>query len=190
MTMILVTPPASEPVSLAEAKSFLKLDSGDDDTLIDTLIATARVALELRTGRYFVTQAWRYVRDAWPSSRLVSLPASPLISVNAVTIYDDDGNPTVLPATDYIVDTASVPPRLKLRSSAIADPGQALNGIEIDLTAGYGTASDVPAPLKTAILQLVAHWYETREPVAFGDAASPVPDTVAALIAPYKLVAL
>ena len=59
MTMILVTPPASEPVSLAEAKSFLKLDSGDDDTLIDTLIATARVAIDLRTGCHFVTQAWR-----------------------------------------------------------------------------------------------------------------------------------
>ncbi|MCB1474082.1 MAG: phage head-tail connector protein [Rhodobiaceae bacterium] len=190
MTMILVTPPASEPVSLAEAKAFLRLDNSDDDTLIDTLIATARVALELRTGRYFVTQGWRYVRDAWPSSRLVSLPASPLQSVDAVTVYDDDGDPAVLPATGYIVDTASVPPRLKLRSSALADPGQALNGIEIDLTAGYGTAADVPAPLKTAILQLVAHWYESREPVAFGDAANPVPQTVDALVAPYKLVAL
>ena len=70
------------------------------------------------------------------------------------------------------------------------EPGAAFNGIEIDLTAGYGPdGEDVPAPLRMAILQLVAQWHETREPVAFG-AVAEVPASVAALTAPYRVVAL
>ena len=64
MTLILVTPPAAEPVSLIEAREFLRIDDDRDTALIETLIAAARVALETRTGRVFVTQAWRYVFDA------------------------------------------------------------------------------------------------------------------------------
>ena len=40
--------------------------------------------------------------------------------------------------------------------------GAAFNGVEIDFTAGYCDAVDVPAPLAQAILQLAAHRYETR----------------------------
>ncbi len=190
MTLILVTPPAAEPVSLIEAREFLRIDDDRDTALIETLIAAARVALETRTGRVFVTQAWRYVFDAWPPDRLVHLPIAPLVSVDAVTVYDIDGDPTVLTATDYVVDLVGAPPRLKLNSGALAMPGQSLNGIEIDLTVGYGSAAEVPAPLKAAILQLVAHWYERREPVSFGGAGNDMPEGIDALIAPYRQVRL
>jgi uncharacterized phiE125 gp8 family phage protein len=70
-------------------------------------------------------------------------------------------------------------------------PGLSALGIEIAFTAGYGNvASAVPAPLRQALLLLVAHWYEHREPVHIGGAVVAVPDTIASLLAPYRMVRL
>jgi uncharacterized phiE125 gp8 family phage protein len=66
-------------------------------------------------------------------------------------------------------------------------PGRSTNGIEIAFTAGFGlSADDVPMPIRQAVLLLVAHWYEAREPVRFGEDASTVPLTAASLMQPYR----
>ncbi len=188
MTLILVTPPAAEPVSLSDAKAFLKVEHDDEDALIGTLIAAARLHVEAAIRRVLVTQAWRLVLDGWPPGRRVEIPLSPVAAIDAVTVYDAEGGPSVLDASAFVADISSWPARLLVRDTL--SPGAAFNGVEIDFTAGYGDAADVPAPLAQAILQLVAHWYETREPVAFGGPAGEVPGTVAALIAPYRAVNL
>lgn len=189
MSLLLVTPPASEPVSRADAKLHLRVDHGDEDTLIDTLIAAARLYVELRLRRVLVTQGWRLFLDSWPSSGTIELPLRPLSSVDGIVIYDLDGTPVTVPATDYLVDLVSDPPRIALRGNR-PRPGLAVNGIEVDLTAGYGAPADVPAPIRTAILQLVAHWYERREPVAFGGQPASVPDTLDGLLDPYRSLSL
>ena len=43
MASILLTPPAAEPLSLAEAKAFLRLETADDDPLIAAFISAARL---------------------------------------------------------------------------------------------------------------------------------------------------
>jgi uncharacterized phiE125 gp8 family phage protein len=69
-------------------------------------------------------------------------------------------------------------------------PGRPAAGIEVDVTVGYGgAAADVPEPLRRAILMLTAHWHENRGLVANG-AVSALPVSVAALIAPYRMLAL
>ena len=67
MSAILLNAPASEPVSLAEAKLFLRVEHDDDDDLIAALIAAARVQVEAQTRRALITQTWRLVRDVWPA---------------------------------------------------------------------------------------------------------------------------
>ena len=72
--------------------------------------------------------------------------------------------------------------------TALPAPGVAALGIEIQFTAGFGAAAtDVPAPLRQAILLLVAHWYENREPVVAGIAATRFPDAVIGLLEPYRM---
>jgi uncharacterized phiE125 gp8 family phage protein len=67
-------------------------------------------------------------------------------------------------------------------------PGQAANGIEIDFTAGYGdAAADVPAPMRQALLLLVAHWYEHRCPIEVGAPDMVIPAVVSDLLAPYRV---
>jgi len=51
--------------------------------------------------------------------------------------------------------------------------------------AGYGAASDTPAPLRQAILELVAHGYENRGDLDAG-AQARLPAGVATLIASFR----
>lgn len=191
MTAALITSPALEPVTLADAKAHLRLDSDDDDQLLTAAIVAARVHVEALTRRLLIEQGWRVYLDRWPKKRIVTLVPAPLISVDAVTVYDANGDPSVVDADDYEVDTVAVPGRLVLSGSAPVAVGKAVNGIEIDVTAGYGPSSvDVPAPLRQAIVRLVAHWYEHRGAVGHDMAGSVPPLGFDALIAPYRILSL
>ena len=191
MTAALITGPALEPVSLDDAKAHLRLDTDDDDTLLTAAIAAARVHVEALTRRLLIEQGWRVYLDRWPQKRIVTLSPAPLISVDTVTVYDASGDPAVVDADDYEVDTIAVPGRLVLAGSAPVSAGQAVNGIEIDVTAGYGPSSvDVPAPLRQAIMMLVAHWYEHRGAVGHDMAGSIPPLGFDALIAPFRILSL
>jgi uncharacterized phiE125 gp8 family phage protein len=183
MPSIQTTPPAAEPVSLAEAKAHLRIGHADEDAFISRLIIAARRHLESQTGLAFMTQSWSCFRDAWPETPGVDIPVMPVQAVVDVKVYGDDDEAAVIDAAHYYLDAASRPPRLMRRASRIwPAPGRIGNGIEIAVTAGFGAASgDVPEPLRQALLQLVAHWYGHR-----GDTAGPLPLDIATLIAPFR----
>jgi len=192
MALVPISGPALEPVSLSDAKAHLRVDDVAEDLLISSLITAARVHLEQTLGRALITQTWRLVLDAWPSGGTVQLAIVPLQSVSAVRVFDIDGNAQVIAPTDYLVDTAGEPARLVHNASAVFPaPGRAINGIEIDFVAGHGAAAgDVPQPLRQAVMLLVAHWYERREPVEIGDSVERIPTSVDGLIAPYRMISL
>ncbi len=50
MTHAIITPPAAEPLTLAQVKAHLRLDGNADDALLTSLIAAARRYLEATTG--------------------------------------------------------------------------------------------------------------------------------------------
>jgi uncharacterized phiE125 gp8 family phage protein len=180
MSLQLITPPALEPLTLDETKLHLKVDTNDDDALITRLIAAARARAEWDTGRAFVTQSWILWRDAWAETLEIPLP--PLQSVTAVTAYAPDGTETVIDPATYTVDAASQPARIGfgcIPPTAL----RAINAVSIAFTAGYGDAADdVPAPLREAILEVVAELYVHR-----GDAPAELTLTIQALLAPYRI---
>jgi uncharacterized phiE125 gp8 family phage protein len=183
--------PALEPVTRDEAKAHLRVTDTAEDALIDRLIAAAREACEAHTGRAFLAQTFRLVRDAWPEKLCASLPHPPLVAVDEVRLYDAGGNAMVWDAASYQVDTRYTPGRLCLKTGWLWPlPGRRQGGIEIDFQAGYGaSASDVPAALRQAVLMLVAHLYENREAVATGGAFE-IPQGAGALLAPYRVLSL
>lgn len=191
MALVLTSAPAVEPVSLAEAKVHLRIDANDEDALLGSLIAAARIFIERTLGLALITQGWSYFLDFWPRSSCVTLPITPVQSVSAVTLHDASGGSTELVAADYAVDVLSQPARLVLNGATPPVVARALNAFEIAFTAGYGdAASDVPAPIRHALTLLVAHWFERREPVVLGLGAQEVPSTVAGLLLPYRRVRL
>jgi uncharacterized phiE125 gp8 family phage protein len=187
MPLVMTSGPATEPLTLAEAKAHLRIDDDDEDQLIASLILTSRLHVEAALGLALLTQSWRLVLDRWPKSAVVVVPLQPLQSVAQVRVLAADGNPSVVPAADYVVDVASMPGRIVRTGSAYPTPGRAAGGIEIDFTAGYGAlAASVPAPIRQALLLLVAHWYEHRDPIEIGAPGTAIPDAVARLLAPFR----
>ena len=192
MALIRTSEPAVTPLTLADAKAHLRVDANDEDALILSLIETATQLIEKHYGLALITQGWTYFRDSWPESWLIELPLSPLVSVTSILTWNAFEVSSVFDPSYYFLDTASSRPRLILHGSAPwPHPGKRANGIEIALTAGFGdTPDDVPNQLRHAILLLVAHWYETREPVVLNGEPFLVPPGVAGLLSPFKRVHL
>jgi len=191
MPLILTSGPSVEPITLAEAKAHLRIDGSAEDTLVASLIVTSRLHVEAAAGLALITQSWSWYLDAWPACHAVRLPLRPVKSIAAVRLYDEAAAIILDPAT-YLLDEASAPPRL-VRRGALPwpRPGRIANGIEIAFIAGYGdAAADVPAPIRQAILILVAHWYEHRSPLEDGVQPAPLPGMVGELLAPYRSVRL
>ena len=83
MSSQLLTAPAIEPLSLNEAKAYLRVETGDDDDVVGALIAGARIHVKAQTRRALITQSWRISADVWPDDgRLTVLPA-PLQALSA-----------------------------------------------------------------------------------------------------------
>lgn len=188
MTLILTAGPAVEPVSLAEAKAHLRVDQNAEDTLISSLIVTSRLHVEAALGLALVTQGWTLLLDAWPDIGQLRLPLRPIRSITSIRVYDETATPRVLTPDAYLLDGAGAPARvIRRRGFAWPQPGVDGNGIEVSFTAGFGdAASDVPQPIRQALLLLVAHWYEHREPVELGSPAAAIPTDVSNLLAPYR----
>jgi uncharacterized phiE125 gp8 family phage protein len=190
MALVLVTAPAAEPVTLAEAKAHLRITGTDEDVLISSLMITSRLTVESAVSVGLITQTWRLVMDQWPKGA-VEIPLSPLQAVTAIRVKDRNGIGQVVPSTSYLVDITSLPPRLVWNGVVPQNPGVPAVGIEIDLTIGFGaTGAVVPAPLRHAILMLIAHWYEHRDPEEIGTGTARIPDAVTDLIQPFRKIRL
>lgn len=191
MSSILLDGPAVEPVSLAEAKAYLRVEHGDDDDTVAALVAGARVHIEAQTRRAMIVQTWRLARDSWPANGRIAVVPAPLRELVAARVYKVDGSTQAIDPGVFAVDTTSAPAVLAFASGALPAPGRIVGGIELDVAVGYGEApSDVPEPLRQAIRVLVAHWYENRGLIAAGQGVAVLPETVAALITPYRVLSL
>ena len=179
MPLQLVTPPAEEPVSLAEAKQHLRVDGGDDDLLIGSLIIAARQAAETKTGRQLITARWKLVLDAFPGPSLMqsatgasfSLPGHaillakcPVQSVVSIEYMDMNGATQVMPADDYVLDVACEPARITPVFGKTWPPTlPQMGAVSVTFDAGYGAASAVPEGLKSWIKLRVGSLYGHRE---------------------------
>lgn len=188
MSLVMTSGPALEPVSLAEAKAHLRVDGTAEDALIQSLVVTSRLHIEAALGLALITQGWSYFLDRWPKGGRISLPLRPVASLTHVRVWDDAVVVVSLDPADFLLDGQGMPPRLvPLAAAPPRAPGRPVNGIEVTFLAGFGpTPDDVPATIRHALLLLVAHWYENREPIEIGGGATAVPAMVSELLAPYR----
>jgi uncharacterized phiE125 gp8 family phage protein len=188
MISYLLAGPAEEPVSLAGAKAFLRVDDSAEDGLITTLIGAARLHVEGVTGRALLAQSWRVVLDSWPDDRQVKLPVSPFMALTEVTAYDASGAGHDVPLAQFLRE----PDRLLLPATVAGMPVlRERQGIEIDYVAGFGTEpEDVPADIRQALLMLVGYWFEHRDAVIVAGSGAVVPSGFDRMVAGYKRVRL
>lgn len=165
------TGPAVEPVTVAEAKAHLRVDTSDDDTYIGTLITAAREWCEQYLDRTLINTQWVMRFDKFPDSGIepVELPRPPMVAsgtATAVTVtFTQEAGPTSTYSTaEYRVDRLATPGSiLPIYGSTWTPHRQDDNAISVTWWAGYGAGgSSVPAAIRHAILMIVGILYEKR----------------------------
>jgi len=180
--------PAAEPVTLSEAKAQCRVDISDDDAYLTALITCAREYLEEMLDLSMITQTWQARYDVFPLWEII-LPRPPMRPAAVTVTYRDEAgnNQTLLSTSDHFqVDSNIVPGRIYPLYNGVwpAVRGDE-NSVTVQWQAGYGAAGTaVPSILRQAMLILIAHWYEMRQPVFAGySQVVPVPLTFQTLMA-------
>lgn len=195
MPVQLITGPAQEPVTLAEAKAHLRIEHGLDDAGVTALIVAARAWVEEHCWRGLVTQTWELVEACFPDDADLEaarqgfeLPKGNLVSVATVKYLDADGVQQTLAGSDYLVDTVAVPGRVRLAyGKSWPSYRYQWDAVRIRYDVGWAVGA-VPQPIKQAILLLVSQMYENRTPEVTGTIVSPIQFAVTALLGAYRLV--
>lgn len=185
--MKVITPPLIEPVSLPEVKQQIGIP--DTDTLSDALISRriieARNWAESYTGRALITQTREIRWDCFVDEH--ELPSA--LTVASVKYIDSDGAETTLSSSDYVLDTYTFIPHVRL-AYAVSWPSVRAerNAVRIQFTAGYGaTADTVPLLIKEAIILLVGHWMNHQPGNENGVTISRVPYAVRDMLDQFRL---
>lgn len=161
--------PASEPVTVDEAKAWCKVDGTDEDAIFTRLIKVSRIMCESYAGLSFITQT-RVVKLDRFTCRDVILPYGPVTAVTEFAYKDGNGDAQTVAADTYTLDTQSGLAKVRV-TDTWPDTDRTLNNVEITYTAGYDD-EEVPEIAKQAILMQVATMYENRQDEVIGSSAN------------------
>jgi uncharacterized phiE125 gp8 family phage protein len=161
------TDPTAEPVSLSEAKLWMKVDGDDDDALISSLIIAARDYCQQYEGRAYVEQEITAYADNY--RRIFYLPVSPVLTVESVEYRDADEAWQTVSSDYYTLRNEFDPAYIEFDLTGLSYTLSLYpNRIRVVFTAGYRYddngewAGSVPDRVKAAMCLLIGHWYEHR----------------------------
>jgi uncharacterized phiE125 gp8 family phage protein len=181
--LTLITPAATLPVTLAEVKLYLKVESADEDALLTTLIKAAVGHIAERCGRPLAAEVWQLTLDAF--SDTIELPKAPVTDAT-VRYVDSAGLSQDVDLAVYSLDLVSQPQWVVRNSDQVwPTPIDGVNAVSVEFTAGYDDTT-LPQELKLAVMMLVEHWYSNRGVAQVGNTVNDLPFAVEALIGPYR----
>lgn len=180
-----LTEPAADPLTDIEVREHLNLDDDVSPTLLSAFITAARQRAESFAELVFVQRNFGFYIDGF-TSKEIRIPIAPLKSVVSVKYYDTNNVEQTLDPASYYVDSVSRIGRI-VAVDCWPDTFPRPNAVTITVTAGYGTADDVPQVLKQAMLLMVGDMYENREETTT-DRLALMPITSELLLRPFKLL--
>lgn len=168
MALTLITPPAAEPISLAEARAQCRIAADDtaEDSLLAVYIQAARETAEHELGRALISQTWELTLDAFPAGE-IKLGKPRVSAITSVQYIDAAGALQTMPSSDYVLDAATEPGWL-LPADGITwpDTDDVVNAVVVRFVAGYGaTSASVPAGVRQWLLLTVGALYAQREAI-------------------------
>jgi uncharacterized phiE125 gp8 family phage protein len=185
--MKVITPPASEPVTLAEMRTQLGITNASDtasDTTITRRIIEARQWVEGYIRRALITQTLEIRQDCF--TECIKLPHPPVISITSVKYIDTDGVEQTLGSSNYVLDDYPLVPYIR-EVYGISWPStrDEPNAVRVRYSAGYGSASDVPQLIREAIMLIVGHWMNFQPQSENGLVLARVPYAVQDMLSQY-----
>jgi uncharacterized phiE125 gp8 family phage protein len=191
---IVTEAPGAEPVDLAFVKVALSYDFPDLDDQIPLWIATARERFETILGRVFVRQTRQVKLDRFYDAIRLPMPEHSADAVQSVTYIDTSGVEQTLDPSDYRLTAVKSfagailrPPRDGSFPDTLCDT----EVVTITFECGYAPDGadltvNVPAVVKSAIIQLVGHMIDQRE--AYGPKQMfEIPDQCWDLVTPLRV---
>jgi hypothetical protein len=201
--IIIQTQPIAEPISLAQAKNFLRVFNTDDDDLISGHITAAREEVENFTNRSFAVKSYLQALDSfpyytdtvmsqmayppsyyslpmysttlWNYSQMIKLYWPPCIAVQGIDYTATNGeNLTLEQDVDFLLDNIWEPSRIFPMPGAMWPACLYVpNAVRIRFTAGMGSTVTDPNPVDGE--------------VTLGAGSQPIPQR--AITAMYQLLA-
>ena len=205
MPLQLISGPATEPLTLAEAKQHLRVDTAftADDTYIQGLITACREYAEHLTQAHLVTQHWVQIQDSFASysygavslykpysipGNAILLQKAPVQAIEKIDYLDMSRTVQTVPSDLYTADLFGSPPRITPQFGKIWPiPIPEINAVRIYFTTGYGTSAAVPEGLKQWIKIRMDTLYNHRgEQAAIRSGQIKRLEHVDRLLAPYR----
>lgn len=183
MRLSLISAPGELPVSLSAVKAHARVDSADEDALLQALIEAATSLLDGPAGilgRAIVTQTWLLELPAWPASLVI--PVEPVQSVT-ISYLDADGAEVDLDPGLFYLSSRPSHSSILYWSPGWSEPALSQVNpfpVRLRIVAGFGAASATPPAIVQAIKMMVTHWFAYRE------TTGEIPLTASALIAPFR----
>lgn len=181
-----IEPPESV-VTTQEAKDQLRIDADADDALVRRYIAAAQDYIEgpYGAGILLGTQRWALYLQRFATP--VHIPLYPVQSIDEITYIATDATTQTLASDEYRSDCIGNParvlpaPGVNWPSTLVGEP----NAITVQFTGGFQT---VPEDLRHAVLLLVSHMYEIRQPVLINASSTEVPQSLDAILGKYRVL--
>lgn len=162
---VTVTPPSAEPVLLAAAKQYLRIDAADEsfDDEIASFIAASRAEIESMCSTRLITQEVLLQADGF--SDLQHLPIGPVQSIDAVNYIDSAGDEQLLVSADYELVAGPLEAQI-IRAQGVTWPTIAdrPDAVRVTATVGYGdTGTDLPRDLYFVVLRSIRAKFDGSE---------------------------
>ncbi|KGB55630.1 hypothetical protein FG91_01235 [Sphingopyxis sp. LC81] len=171
--------PGDAPVSLNEARGWLRLGATIDDAVVAGLVRAATNICEAFIGQWLVIRAAEEVLPL--KNGVVQLGARPVVAINSVTLLLPGGGEAVLGGGDYRTTVG----RDGTARVALDDPRGAAR-VRIAYRAGIAEgANGIPEAIRQGIVRMTQHLHEARD----GAGAAP-PAAIAALWQPWRRLTL
>jgi uncharacterized phiE125 gp8 family phage protein len=195
MAYKIITKATVEPVSLAEARAHLRIETfgspaaHPDDDQIELMITSAREWCEQYTGRAFAEQTIDVAYDDFPENE-IAIPLSPCTSITSVKYADTSNVEQTVSSSLYGLDDFSKPNFVVLTPDAVwPTTNGGANNVKIRAVVG-DAPEDTPFPVKSAILLIVGNLYENRQEDQLGTSRASfnsLPMGVFNLLQPYRI---
>jgi uncharacterized phiE125 gp8 family phage protein len=157
----------ASPVTLAESKSFLRVDTDFDDTLITNLIDSCTRWGETFVSKSFRTQFYACSDVVSKNGVCVNLPKSSVSSVDEVSYSDSEGNLVIVDPSEYTLVRSKQISHITVSSSETSE--------SYNVTLQCDPPVEQLAVMRQGILHHVSYLYENRgDTVAVGKLDAPL----------------